>query len=176
MSELVSIFRSFRPIFILLGIVIGLEIIFDILLPNLLEDIRIKKKLNAGLKYRSDIELLHWLRSLNPEEFEEYIASLYSKLGYKTERVGGGYDGGVDVIAEKNNIKHYIQCKKYITSKVDVKDIREFYGVLVDHTAKGKGIFITTNVFTSEADYFAQDKPIELIDGQKLVRLIQQVK
>ncbi|NLA08286.1 MAG: restriction endonuclease, partial [Parcubacteria group bacterium] len=69
----------------------------------------------------------------------------------------------------------YIQCKKYITSKVDVKDIREFYGVLVDHTAKGKGIFITTNVFTSEADYFAQDKPIELIDGQKLVRLIQQV-
>jgi len=119
---------------------------------------------------------LDHLKSMKPWEFEEYIAQLYSKLGHKTERVGGGYDGGVDVIAEKNGIKHYIQCKKYITSTVGVKEIREFYGVLVDHTAQGKGIFITTNVFTSEADYFAQDKPIELIDGQKLVRLIRQVK
>jgi len=87
MSELGSIFRSFRPIFILLGIVIGLEIIIDRLLPNLLEDIKTKKKLNAGLKYRSDIELLHWLRSLKPWEFEEYIASLYSKLGYKQKEL-----------------------------------------------------------------------------------------
>lgn len=135
-----------------------------------------RSKVHKQSQWRTDRELLNWLKELKPWEFEDYIAHLYSKLGYKTERVGGGYDGGVDVIAEKNGIKYYIQCKKYITSTVGVKEIREFYGVLVDHTAQGKGIFITTNIFTSEAEYFAKDKPIELIDGQKLVRLIRQME
>jgi restriction system protein len=80
------------------------------------------------------------------------------------------------VIIEKDGIKQYIQCKKYITTTVGVKAIREFYGVLVDHASQSKGIFITTNIFSSEAVYFAQGKPIELIDGQKLVRLIRQLK
>ena len=135
-----------------------------------------RSKVHKQSQWRTDRELLNWLKELKPWEFEDYIAHLYSKLGHKTERVGGGYDGGVDVIAEKNGIKYYIQCKKYITSTVGVKEIREFYGVLVDHTAQGKGIFITTNIFTSEAEYFAKDKPIELIDGQKLVRLIRQLE
>jgi len=135
-----------------------------------------RSKVHKQSQWRTDRELLHWLKGLKPWEFEDYIARLYSKLEYKTERVGGGYDGGVDVIAEKNGIKYYIQCKKYITSTVGVKEIREFYGVLVDHTSQGKGIFITTNIFTSEAEYFAKDKPIELIDGQKLVRLIRQME
>ena len=135
-----------------------------------------RSKVHKQSQWRTDRELLNWLKELKPWEFEDYIAHLYSKLGYKTERVGGGYDGGVDVIAEKNGIKYYIQCKKYITSTVGVKEIREFYGVLVGHTAQGKGIFITTNIFTSEAEYFAKDKPIELIDGQKLLRLIRQLE
>lgn len=135
-----------------------------------------KSKVYKQSRWLTDRDLLYWLKGLKPWEFEEYIAQLYSKLGYKTERVGGGYDGGVDVMAEKNGIKYYIQCKKYITSTVGVKEIREFYGVLVDHTAQGKGIFITTNIFSSEAEYFSKDKPIELIDGQKLVRLIRQLE
>jgi len=31
--------------------------------------------------------------------------------------------------------------------------------------AQAKGYFITTNKFTLEAERFAEDKPIELIDG-----------
>lgn len=133
-----------------------------------------KKRFQKTGQWFSDKDLLDHFKAMKSWEFEEYIAQLYLKLGYKTERVGRGYDGGVDVIAEKNGIKYYIQCKKYNTSTVGVKEIREFYGVLVDHTAQGKGIFITTNIFSSEAEYFAKDKPIELIDGQKLVRLIRQ--
>ncbi len=135
-----------------------------------------KSKVHKQSQWHTDRDLLNYLKGIKPWEFEDYITQLYSKLGYKTERVGGGYDGGIDVIAEKNGIKYYIQCKKYITSTVGVKEIREFYGVLVGHTFQGKGIFITTNIFSSEAEYFAKDKPIELIDGQKLVRLIRQVE
>lgn len=132
-----------------------------------------RSKIHKQSQWRTDRDLLRWLRGMKPTEFEDYIAQLYSKLGYKTERVGGGYDGGVDVIAKKNGIKYYIQCKKYITSTVGVKEIREFYGVLVDHLTQGKGFFITTNKFTLEAEKFAEDKPIELIDGFKLISYIR---
>ena len=45
-----------------------------------------------------------------------------------------------------------------------VGDVRNFYGALADHLTNGKGYFITTNKFTLEAEKFADDKPIELID------------
>ena len=113
---------------------------------------------------------------MKPKEFEEYVADLFSKLGYKTEVVGGSYDRGVDVIAKKDGLKYYIQCKKYITSTVGVNEIRDFYGAIADHLAQAKGYFITTNKFTLEAERFAEDKPIELIDGQKLIKYIRSAK
>jgi restriction endonuclease Mrr len=108
-----------------------------------------------------------------PAEFEDYIADLYNGLGYKTEVVGGSHGGGINIIAKKNNITHFIQCKKFITAKVTLPDIRDFYGALADHLFGTKGIFITTNVFTTEAEQFVKDKPIELIDSNKLVSLIK---
>jgi len=126
--------------------------------------------------FLSDRELLLKLKKMHPTEFEEYIADLFLKLGYETQAVGGSHDRGIDVIAEKDGIKHYIQCKKFITKKVTVGEIRDFYGAVTDHLAKGKGYFITTNKFTLEAEKFAEDKPIELIDGQKLIEYIHLVK
>ena len=132
-----------------------------------------ESKIHKQSQWRTDGDLLLWLRNMKPTEFEDYTSDLFSKLGYNTQSVGGSYDGGVDVIAEKDGVKYYIQCKKYITSTVGVKEIREFYGVLVDHLAKGKGFFITTNKFTLEAERFAEDKPIELIDGFKLIKYVR---
>lgn len=130
-------------------------------------------KANKQSRWRTDRELLYWLRGLKPWEFEKYIADLFNKLGYKTTVTGGGYDRGVDVVAEKDGFKHYIQCKKYITSTVGVNELRDFYGAIADHLAQAKGYFITTNKFTLEAEKFAEDKPIELIDGYRLIKYIR---
>jgi restriction system protein len=135
-----------------------------------------KFKTHKQSQWLTDRDLLYWLRGMKPWEFENYIADLFNKLGYKAYAVGGGYDRGVDVIAEKNGIKHYIQCKKYITSEVGVGELRDFYGAIADHLAEGKGYFITTNKFTLEAERFAADKPIELIDSFKLIKLIREVE
>lgn len=136
----------------------------------------VRRKFRQGEKWRSDRDLLQWLRGMKPSEFENYIADLFSRLGYKTKAVGGSYDKGVDVVIEKDGVKSYIQCKKFISSKVTVGDVRNFYGALADHLTNGKGYFITTNKFTLEAEKFADDKPIELIDGYKLVRYIKMAK
>ena len=130
-------------------------------------------KTHKQSQWRTERELLSWLRELKPLEFERYIAELFTKLGYKTRVIGGSYDKGIDVIAEKNGIKHYIQCKKYITSTVGPGELRDFYGAIADHLAQAKGYFITTNKFTLEAERFAEDKPIELIDGDKLIKYIR---
>ncbi|MDX9913297.1 MAG: restriction endonuclease [Candidatus Moranbacteria bacterium] len=115
---------------------------------------------------------LESIRDLKPDQFEEFICNLFNKLGYSTEKVGGPNDGGIDVIATKNGVKHYIQCKKFITRQVSVGEMRDFYGAVVDKLNDAKSFFITTNVFTLEAERFALGKPIELIDGKKLMEYV----
>lgn len=136
----------------------------------------IRRKFREGESWRSDRDLLRWLRGMRPVEFEDYIADLFSRLGYKTRAVGQSHDGGVDVVAEKDGKTTYIQCKKFITSEVTVGAVRDFYGALADRLVNSKGYLITTNKFTLEAQRFAEDKPIELIDGFKLVHYIRMVK
>lgn len=143
------------------------------LLPEIIETIRKNKKYSAINQIQTDRQILSSIRNLKPSEFEDYIGHLFNKLGFTTEVAGGSYDGGIDVIASKNDVKHYIQCKKFITSQVTVGAVRDFYGALVDRIANGKGYFITTNKFTLEAEKFADDKPIELIDGFKLLEYIK---
>lgn len=156
---------------------LGLFVVYTIieLYPDIVKRIQQNKKFSLINDNNSERELLNKLRNLKPTEFEDYIAHLYSNLGYFTERVGRSHDGGIDVIAEKNGIKYYIQCKKFITSKVSVGAVRDFYGAMTDRLAQGKGIFITTNIFTTEAEKFAEMNPIELIDGHDLLRLIKLV-
>jgi len=166
---------KFWPLWIILSILIIGRLFFDWLGLEF-DKWHIRRKFRKGEEWRSDRDLLQWLRGMNPSEFENYIADLFSRLGYKTQAVGQSHDEGIDVIAEKDGVNHYIQCKKFITSQVTVHDVRDFYGALADKLANGKGYFITTNKFTLEAEKFAEDKPIELIDGSKLVEYIHLAK
>ena len=113
------------------------------------------------------------LQELTPTQFEEYTAELFSALGYETSVRGGSGDGGIDVEAEKDGVMHYIQCKKYISSKAPVGAIRDFYGAIADKIDGGTGYFITTNVFTLDAEKFAEDKSIELIDRSRLIEYMK---
>jgi restriction system protein len=132
-------------------------------------------RFSAGQQWRSDRDKLRWIRGMKPNEFEDYVATLFQKLGYTIEITGGPHDRGIDIVVEKNGIKHYIQCKKFITSVVSASEVRDFYGAIVDHLAHGKAYFITTNKFTLDAEKFCEDKPIELIDGLKLLKYIHLV-
>lgn len=148
--------------------VIFIRIFFDRILPKIIRRHRIKNARKAGSEWLSDREFLQKLKKMNPADFEEYTAELFRKLGYKAKTVGRSHDGGIDVIAEKDGIPHYIQCKRY-NYNVPVKEIRDFYGVIAGKIAKSTGYFVTTGSFTLESEKFAEDKPIELIDGYKLI-------
>lgn len=170
------IIKSLWPLLLLLLMLFMIRILIFRLFDKLDLEIynwRVRKRFNKSESWRNDRDFLHWLRGMKPVEFEDYIADLYRRLGFKAEQVGGSCDGGVDVIAEKDGISYYIQCKKFITRKVGVHDIRDFYGALADKLTHAKGYFITTNIFTLEAEKFAEDKPLELIDGRKLMEYVR---
>ncbi len=168
LKDILPVLLMFWPVWLALIILFLTKILFEVVIPKW----RNNNRFWAGKKWRSDRELLQSLQKLTPTEFENYIANLFSHLGYNTKAVGQSHDGGIDVVVEKNRVVNYIQCKKYITSTVPVGAVRDFYGALADHLANGKGYFITTNKFTLEAENFAKDKPIELIDGLKLIHYI----
>jgi restriction system protein len=153
------------------------SIILLVLVVALVIIVKIKKRrFDNVYSWHSGKSLIKQLQAMHPTEFEEYIADLYIRLGYKAEAVGKSHDGGIDVVISKDGLKHFVQCKKFITSKVGVGDMRDFYGAMAGKLADSKGLFITTNIFTTEAEKFAEDKPVELIDGDKLLKLIKLAK
>lgn len=116
------------------------------------------------------------IRTLKWADFELLIGEAYRRQGYQvTENGGGGADGGIDLIIHREGERALVQCKHWQVYKVGVKPIRELYGVLVAERAD-RAICVTSGTYTQEAKVFAQGKPIELIDGALLERMIAPVR
>lgn len=166
------LFIILKPTIIVLCFFLIFSIIFY-LIKKWVRGLILGRKFKFQNQYSTDRQMLDRLRDLSPSEFEGYIGNLYRKLGYDTKVVGGRSDGGIDVIADKDGVRSYIQCKRYKTSTVSVHDVRDFYGALVNKLTNSKGVFVTTNIFSKEAELFSEGKPIELLDGFKLIKLIK---
>jgi len=116
------------------------------------------------------------LRSINWREFEDLVGEVYKRKGFAvTETGGGGADGGVDIILKKGGEVLLVQCKQWRLEKVGVKIVRELFGVVSAEGASG-GIVISSGLFTQEAQDFAKGKPLELIDGPELTKIIADVQ
>jgi restriction system protein len=116
------------------------------------------------------------IRDLSWREFELLVAEAYRRQGYSViENDIAGPDGGIDVRLKKLGALHIVQCKNWKSVKVGVKVVREMYGVMVAEQASSVKIIIS-GMFTQEAKNFANDKPIDLIDGAQLETLIANVQ
>jgi restriction system protein len=116
------------------------------------------------------------LIEMSPADFEQLISNLFTQIGFKTGTTRLSRDGGVDVIAfDERPIlggKIVIQAKRY-RNTVDVESVRALYGVMQDEGAT-KGILVTTSSFGTASREFVKGKPIELLDGNGLLYLLEQ--
>jgi restriction system protein len=87
------------------------------------------------------------------------------------QATAGGADGWVDLVLERNGEKTYVQCKHWQQRRVDVRPIRELYGVMTAGRAQ-RGALVITGSFTAAARLEAQGKPISLVDGNDLLSLL----
>jgi len=122
---------------------------------------------------RADLKLAQ-LASLTAESFEEFVAEIFEALGYDVEQVGGAGDEGADLRLRKpNGMLAVVQCKYHKRGVVGSPVLQKFLGT-IHHTLSHKGFFVTTSTFSLAAEKFAAEHPIELVDGPRLVELVNQ--
>jgi hypothetical protein len=120
-------------------------------------------------------ELRERMHLLDPIEFENLVGLLLTRMGFDVSLTPRSGDGGVDLIAfDKTPVKGgyiVVQCKH--TASVGSPEVRDLAGV-VQHHGANKGILITSGRFSSQAREWAAGKPLELVDGDGLLQLIEE--
>lgn len=124
-----------------------------------------KKLLHQKTKTIEEIKAMSW------RDFETFVGECFRRQDYFVQETGGGgADGGIDLVLRKGSEKVLVQCKQWRTYQVGVKIVREMYGLMVAEQAD-RVIIVSVGAYTKDAADFARGKPIELIDGDKLVEL-----
>jgi restriction system protein len=111
------------------------------------------------------------LLSLDPDQFEEYVAALCWRDGCTNVRVvGGSGDLGADVLATTPTGRRVlVQCKRYaVDRRVGSPAVQQISGTYqVVHGAE-LAIVVTTASFTEAAVDYARRAGIRLVDGREL--------
>ena len=116
------------------------------------------------------------LRAMSWREFEMLVGEAFRRQGYAIQETGlGGADGGIDLILRMDGKTTLVQCKQWKTQRVDVKVVREMFGLLAHHGAAAVKI-VAVGDYTADALRFAQWKPIELIHGEALLAMVRGVQ
>lgn len=130
-----------------------------------------QKKLYARTESRSDVASLN---EMSWQDFERLVGEYYRRKDFLVTHMGGdGPDGGIDLVLRKDKELYLVQCKQWKAYKVGVKPVEEFYGVMSKRGAAG-GYFVTSGVFTEDARTFANGTNLELINGHRLRRMIDE--
>ena len=116
------------------------------------------------------------IAALGWRHFEQLVGEAFRRQGYTVEETGlGGADGGIDLVLRKDGRRVLVQCKQWRRRQIPVNVVREMYGLLAHHNADAVKI-ACVGTCTRDAARFAQGKPIELIGGEELMRMIREVQ
>ena len=123
-----------------------------------------------------DFVLKRLAQELKGHPFAELIAHLLNTMGYRTRVSPEGPDGGIDIVAHKDELGFEPPI-----IKVQVKSTEGSTGDPVVSALYGKvgagefGLLVTLGTFTAQARGFAKSKSnLRLIDGSELAALIFQ--
>jgi restriction system protein len=114
-------------------------------------------------------------QELKGHPFADFVGHLLNTMGYRTRVSPEGVDGGVDIIAHKDELGFEppiikVQVKSGETSSIGDPVVAALYGKV---NANEFGLFVTLGTYTNPAKQFAKGKAnLRLIDGNDLVDLI----
>lgn len=107
-------------------------------------------------------------------EFEQLTAQALRGSGFSvSENPGEGVeaDGGVDLFAVRNGYRYVVQCKHW-KQDVNVDVVRAIYGVMAARGDQGCMV-VSSGRFTKSAWSWARGKPVTLIHGTALARMLE---
>lgn len=127
-----------------------------------------QEKIQEGLK---SLGTSGSIDDISGRDFEEIVGRIFSKMGHSVSTTKGSGDEGIDLyLKSKEGRRAGVQCKRW-KGIVGQPVIRGFYGSLI-HAHLKKGYVVTTGKFSKGAKDFVRDKPIILIDGDELRKII----
>jgi restriction system protein len=112
--------------------------------------------------------------NMEGEEFEEYVAALFRKLGYQALVTQQSRDFGVDVVAKRGGERIAIQVKRY-SKAVSLGGVQQAVAGMHKYNCN-KAMVVTNNYFTPSAQELASHSSCELIDRDGLACLIRQAQ
>lgn len=105
-------------------------------------------------------------------DFEQFCAKLLEANGFCNVRVTQeSNDQGIDILAEKLNVKYAVQCKCY-SSDVGNKAVQEVFAGKSYYDCH-VGVVLTNRYFTRAAKELAQKTQVSLWDRDMLEKLIE---
>ena len=123
-----------------------------------------------------DFVLKRLAQELKGHPFAEFVGHLLNAMGYRTRISAEGPDGGIDIVAHKDELGFEPPI-----IKVQVKSTEGSVGDPLVSALYGKvgagefGLMVTLGTFTAQATSFAKSKGnLRLIDGDDLVKIIFQ--
>ena len=121
-----------------------------------------------------DFVIKRLAQELKGHPFAAFVAHLLNTMGYRTRVSPEGPDGGVDIIAHKDELGFEppiikVQVKS-TEGNIGDPEVSSLYGKV----GNGEhGLFVTLGGFTPKAAAFAKSKSnLRLIDGEDLVQLV----
>ncbi|MBC7767673.1 MAG: restriction endonuclease [Phycisphaerales bacterium] len=112
--------------------------------------------------------------AITPERFEHFVAHLLRCMGYHARVTQFGGDGGIDIIAHKDELGFEppvikVQCKQIVTS-IGRPEVQRLVGAVEKEEF---GLFVTLGAYSREALDAERSRPnLRLVDGPTLVDLI----
>lgn len=120
------------------------------------------------------IRTLEQLKQMDPTDFEYFCGYLYQKAGYTVSHMGKSGDEGVDLYLKKGRQTTVVQCKRY-AGTVGQPTVRDLYGTMLHNQASAAAL-VTTGTVSRQAEQWAANKPINLIDGHELMSWANQYR
>lgn len=131
------------------------------------------------LEERAANGIREFLKSKNPYEFQDLVASLLKAMGYYIQSVAPrGKDGGIDIVAYTDPLgaktpRIKVQVKHKPDTATGAADVRALLGIL---KAGDIALFVTSGTYSTDAKHAASsgDKFIRLIDGDEFIDMWQE--
>lgn len=131
---------------------------------------RILDHLGYGKMYPQTLTIADKFNQMSGIEFEKWVADYFRKQNFEVKETNITGDHGIDIFLYENSIlKAAVQCKRW-DSSIGEPTVREFYGSLL-HSKAPIGYIFATSSFIQQAINFSEDKPIKLIDFEKIILL-----
>lgn len=133
------------------------------------------RAIDHGEEFQSveDEYLLKKMRRLDGDEFERFLADIWSEMGFEVE-LNSDDAGGGDIIAKKPQMDLRIEIeakKRNQNNKLTLSDVQD-YQLMTGRKEADRVLLVTNGRFTRPAEREEKRNSFTLMDGEDLLNLI----